>query len=613
MLIGAVFGWQSNCTWSAPAPIYLAVAPLSCHIDSLASIFVGLLAVITIAISLYSPGYLRHLKKVSNPACYWVSLFFFVVSMLAVILAANAISFLLAWEVMALSSILLVATNLASHESRKAAFIYLGATRIATGLLMAGFLWMHALFQTWEFSRWHFDSFATAVPAFMILAGLCIKAGIWPFHDWLPYAHPAAPAPVSALMSGVMIKVSLYAIIRILVMGGLTSPFFGYLMLTLGIISAFWGILFALQQDDLKSLLAYSSIENVGLILAAIGLAVLGERLHLPILSALALTAAIFHCVNHGLFKSLLFLATGSVDSKAHTRNLDLLGGLGKNMPQTLIFFFVGSAALCALPPLNGFSSKWLVYQSLFRLALVSKSLWVSGFAVVCIGVLALVGALAIACFTKALGMSFLGRARSRGAKHATEVNRFMVTSQSILAFACIFLGVCAPLAMRAIEPVCTSIFGNDFDLTGSYTMPMGTIAALMALLTLITYALFLAGKRGGVKQFITWECGFGDLSQRMQGTALSFAENISTTFAHLLLYKVRSNISGRDRRHFPEQVAIEVTSASLVETRLYDPAVRSVRWLGERMLLLQAGSVHLYLGYILLTLVVLMLVGILF
>src|SRR5271163_2016823 len=176
MLIGAVFGWQSNCTWSAPAPIYLAVAPLSCHIDSLASIFVGLLAVITIAISLYSPGYLRHLKKVSNPACYWVSLFFFVVSMLAVILAANAISFLLAWEVMALSSILLVATNLASHESRKAAFIYLGATRIATGLLMAGFLWMHALFQTWEFSRWHFDSFATAVPAFMILAGLCIKA-----------------------------------------------------------------------------------------------------------------------------------------------------------------------------------------------------------------------------------------------------------------------------------------------------------------------------------------------------------------------------------------------------------------------------------------------------
>jgi hydrogenase-4 component B len=244
---------------------------------------------------------------------------------------------------------------------------------------------------------------------------------------------------------------------------------------------------------------------------------------------------------------------------------------------------------------------------------LVSKSLWVSGFAVVCIGILALVGALAIACFTKALGMSFLGRARSRGAQQATEVNRLMVAAQAILAFACIFLGVCASFAMRVIEPVCTAIFGTDFDLTGSYTMPMGTIAALMALLTLITYALFLAGKRGGVKQFITWECGFGDLSQRMQGTALSFAENISSTFAPLLLYKVRTNISGRDRRHFPEQVAIDVTSASLVETRFYNPAVRCVRWLGERMLLLQAGSVHLYLGYILLTLVVLMLVGILF
>ena len=200
-------------------------------------------------------------------------------------------------------------------------------------------------------------------------------------------------------------------------------------MLTLGIISAFWGILFALQQDDLKSLLAYSSIENVGLVLAAIGLSVLGGKFHLPILPALALTAAIFHSVNHGLFKSLLFLAApGSIDIKTHTRNLNLLGGLGKRMPQTLIFFFIGSAALCALPPLNGFSSKWLVYQSLFRLALVSKSLWASGFAIICIGVMALVGALAIACFTKALGMSFFKEADHTDSK-VTEVNSNMMMS----------------------------------------------------------------------------------------------------------------------------------------------------------------------------------------
>jgi hydrogenase-4 component B len=615
MLIGAVLGWQSDITWSAPAPIYLAGAPLSCHVDPLSSIFIGLLAVVTISVSLFSPGYLVHLEKSSNPACYWVQMFFFVASMMGVLLASNALTFLLAWETMAISSVLLVATNLSSHESRSAAFIYLGATRVATALLMAGFLWMYALFHSWDFSAWHFYGYRhlTAIPAVLILIGLCIKAGIWPFHVWLPYAHPAAPAPVSALMSGVMIKVALYAIIRILVMQAVSLPLVGYFMLALGVISAFWGILFALQQNDLKTLLAYSSIENVGLVLAAIGLSMVSQRLHLNALAGLALCAAIFHCINHGMFKSLLFLGAGAIDIRAHTRNLEHLGGLGRLMPNTMLFFLIGSAALCALPPLNGFSSKWLLYKSIFDLACLSHDLWISGLAAVCIGFLAIVGALAVACFTKAVGFAFLGRARSKSAERAGECTIYMQTAQALLAFACVALGLSAPRVMAAIQPVVDSTFvTNSINLASVYDMPMVVFAITLAILTFCIYTILLAGRQGGVKHFITWECGFGDLSQRMQGTATSFAENFAATFAPLYQYRVRSNISGRDRRHFPEAVATEVDWAPLLETRVYIPSIRLVRWLGEHMLLLQAGSVHLYLGYMLLTLVTLMVVGIL-
>ncbi len=333
MLAAAVLGWHADITWNPSSLIYLAVAPLSIRLDALSSIFVGLLAVITIAVALFSPGYLQHLNEKVNWKGYWIQLFLFIIGMLGTILSANAISFLMFWEIFALSSALLIVTDLSSHASRRAAFIYLGATRIATAFLMAGFLWLYSLFHTWTFSQWDFSGHASHGAALLILIGLCIKAGIWPFHGWLPYAHPAAPSPVSALMSGVMIKIPLYAMIRLFVLGGLGVPFLSFLMLALGLISAFWGVLLALLQHDLKTLLAYHSIENVGLILIAISLALIGIHLNLPLVATISLAGAIFHCVNHGLFKSLLFLGAGTIDSRAHTRDLELLGGLARGMP----------------------------------------------------------------------------------------------------------------------------------------------------------------------------------------------------------------------------------------------------------------------------------------
>jgi formate hydrogenlyase subunit 3/multisubunit Na+/H+ antiporter MnhD subunit len=609
MVAAACLGWNGDHLWTVPAPFYLSIMPLNNRLDSLSSIFVGLLGFVTIAVSLYSPGYLKHLEKTSNVACYWIELFFFVSGMLGVILGANALTFLVWWEIMALSSLLLIATNLTSHESRRAAFIYLGATRIATALLMVGFIWMHVLSNSWEFSAWKFAGHETLVPALMIFLGFCIKAGIWPFQDWLPHAHPAAPAPVSALMSGVMIETALYAMLRILVMGGLISPYIAYLMLGLGVISAFWGILLAFLQQDLKVLLAYSSIENVGLILISLGVAVIGASMQLPVVSSLGIAGAVYHCVNHGFFKSLLFLGAGAIDSQAHTRNLEECGGLGQRMPWTMICFVIGSAAICALPPLNGFNSKWLIYQSLFQLASMSNSLWLGALAILCIGTLGLVSGLTVATFAKAIGIAFLGRPRSVSAEKAEEVSLSMRIAQGMLVVLCIAFGLAAPMVLSMIKPVC--LYAKAGGLM-TFPIPMGMFAVGVGIFTSFIYFFWLNAGKPSIKKFITWECGFGDLNGKMQASSAGFSENIAHTFAPLVEYHLDSTIAGRDRRHFPESISTRVAMDSLLESQVYGPAVRSITWLGEHMLLLQAGSVHLYLVYILVTLVALMLVGIL-
>jgi hydrogenase-4 component B len=617
LLLTDFYGWPVDTTFTVThlgnLPVYLAVAPLTLRIDSLASIFIALLGILTMATALFSPGYLKHLDKQTNKGAYWVQLILFIIGMLGVIVAANAPTFLISWELMALTSALMIATSLASQDSKRAAFIYLGATRIATAFLMTGFLWMYTLAGTWVFKNWQLDYAATYVPAAFMLVAFCIKGGIWPFHEWLPYAHPAAPAPVSALMSGIMIKVALYAMIRIFVGGALSSTVLIYIMLAIGLITAFWGILCALMQKDLKCLLAYSSIENAGLILIAISLALLGQLINLPAVAAISLAAAIFHIFNHGLFKALLFLGAGTVDCRVHTRDLELMGGLGKKMPGTMLCFVIGGAAICSLPPLNGFSSKWLVYQSLFHLAHRTGSLWLGGLAVACIAILGLVSGMSLYCFTKAIGISFLGRSRSPAAANASEGSEYMLAGQGFLAFCCIAIGLLAPLALALIQPVCSSILQSTTSITPFYTIPMGTFAMLLAIMTTVIYSLWLTtSRKTTVREYITWDCGFGGMTKRMQGTATSFAENIGKTFAPLLEYDAHTVIVGRDRRHFPETIQEESGMTSILEAHVYRPSVKAVQWLGERTMHLQAGTIHQYLGYILVTLVALLVIGIL-
>ncbi len=405
-----------------PWPLAFGQTWFAWRLDPLAGWFVAVIGLIAVACSLYLPGYLAHLGERADGRLLWPALGLLLSSMVAVVLAANAPTFMIAWELMSLSSFALVATDHQRPANRQAALVYLGATRLGTAFLIGGFLWAHALTGSWTFADWHLTGASALGPGLLVLLGLGVKAGLWPFHLWLPIAHPAAPSPVSALMSGVMVKVAVYAMVRLLVLHpAMTHPALGVTLLALGTISAFWGVLFALLQHDLKRLLAYHTVENVGLIVMGAGTALVAGDLGLPLVARLALSAGLWHVLNHAVFKSLLFLGAGAVDAACGTRDLERLGGLGQRMPVTCACFVLASAAICALPPLNGFASEWLLYQSLVHLAAGAAPPAVRFGALLLLGWIALIGAMALACFVKATGVAFCGRPRTAAAATAHE------------------------------------------------------------------------------------------------------------------------------------------------------------------------------------------------
>lgn len=591
-----------------PLPVYLGDARASLVLDPLSRWFLGIISFIGFVTSVFAPGYLHHLRE-SIPLGYvWSGLAVLSMSMCGVVLAGNAIAFLVAWEVMALSSFALVASDHTQPGTQRAALIYLGATRVGTTFLMAGFLWAHHLTGTWTFSDWNLSGAAAVGPALLILVGLATKAGCWPFHLWLPIAHPAAPAPVSALMSGVMIKTAIYAMVRLFVVGHhLEVPALGPILLVLGAISALWGVLFALLQHDLKRLLAYHSIENIGIILMGIGLSIAGRNHHNELLAQLGLAAALFHTLNHAVFKSLLFLGAGVVDARAHTRDIEHLGGLIQRMPYTAAAFIVGSAAICALPPLNGFASEWILYQGFFHMALPGPGADVRLGALCLMGWLALIGGLAMACFVKAIGVAFLGAPRSKQASNATEGSFGMVAAQATLAVACVALGLCVPLALGPLAKIVTAP-GEASLLAATWTVPSAILTlAMLGGLTAIAIGMAHLSRSRPTRRYTTWDCGFGPLSPRTQYTATSFAQPISRLFGAVYHYSVEISLKGRRRRYFPEGVDVSATHEPYLETRVYAPFLRAVqRGAGTFLMRLQAGSIHQYLLYVAITLAIL-------
>jgi hydrogenase-4 component B len=593
-------------------PVFFGDASAAFLLDPLARWFLGIIGIIGIATALFAPGYLEHLRARAALGLVWAALCGLLLSMAGVVLSANAIIFLVCWELMALSSFALVATDHEQPAIRKAALIYLGATRVGTAFLMAGFLWAHHLTGSWAFADWHLTGAAALLPALLIFIGLATKAGCWPFHLWLPIAHPAAPAPVSALMSGVMIKTAIYLIVRLFITGDAFShPALGYVILALGAISAFWGILFALLQHDLKRLLAYSSIENIGIILMGIGVALVAESYHLPLVAQLGLAAALIHTLNHAIFKSLLFLGTGAIGAQTHQRDVEHLGGLIHHMPWTAAAFITGSAAICALPPLNGFASEWLLYQGLFRIATEGPLVGIRLGALLLMAWLGLIGALALACFVKAVGVVFLGLPRSKAAVNAREVGRGMLSAQWVLAGLCIILGLAVPAILTPLREIIGQ--QGSASLLSAWTLPTPLLAALLVLLLTVLGVIFAAAaRRLPARRYITWECGFGKLEARTQYTGTSFAQPISRLFGSIYRYTVAIRVRGKARRHFPDTVGAHATHEPYLETRVYAPLLRGIqRMAGNLLLRLQAGSIHQYLLYMLVALAILLWVGV--
>ncbi|MBI5834109.1 MAG: hydrogenase 4 subunit B [Armatimonadetes bacterium] len=603
---------------AAPSDVYLAApfslggSPFAFRLDPLAGWFVAVIGLVAAGTAPYQPGYLRHLTRHAETRAYWPSLGLLLVSMVGVVLAANAPTFLVAWEVMSLSSFALVATDGRTPAVRSAALVYLGATRVGTAALMGGFLWAHAQSGSWTFSDWHLSGAAALGPGLLVLLGLGVKAGMWPFHLWLPIAHPAAPSPVSALMSGVMVKVAVYALVRLFVLpAAFSHPALGVTVLVLGAVSAFWGVLFALLQDDLKRLLAYCTVENVGLILVGVGLAMVASGLGLPVAARLALAAALFHVLSHAVVKALLFLAAGAMDVATGTRDLRLLSGLGRRLPTTFACFVAGSAAICALPPLSGFASEWLLYQSALGLAVGGSAPLPRFAAMLLVGWIALAGVLALACFVKATGIAFLGRPRSAEMAEAVEVGRGMRIAQIGLAAVCLLLGLGAPWVLAALEPVVAPLAPAAAALTTVWTLPMGSLAAVLALTVAAAWCLRrTADLAQPSRTYITWECGFGDLGPRMQATAGSFAQPLLRLFGNLMRYAVTRRVEGDRADLFPRRITVVPSTDPILGAHVYRPAVQFIDRCGRWIARCQAGSIHAYLTAMLVVLLLLLVVG---
>jgi hydrogenase-4 component B len=609
LIASLVLAWPNGFDRVAPPPIFLGMAPVEIKVDVLTTPFLLILALLAFAVALFSPGYLHHLKDRVNTRLYWCCTTLFVFSMAQVITSANGLTFLVFWEMMSLSSVALVTAEPVRHRAQRAALIYLGATRIATALIAGSFIWLSSANHSWRFADWDMGVHSYA-PAFLLFLGLCIKAGIWPFHIWLPYAHPEAPAPVSALMSGVMVKVAIYAMLRFFLFLPTYSPALAYTAIALGVISGVWGILFALVEHDLKRLLAYSTVENVGLILSGIGLAMLGRLSGQIYLTELALAGALLHCVNHGCFKGLLFLGAGSVDASAHTRDLGFLGGLAKKMPWTMALFFIGSASIAALPPFNGFASKWLLYQSFLTLSFSSDQILQRSMGLIVIGIFSLIGALSLACFTKAFGIAFLGRSRSDQAEKARECSEGMKHAQVLLAASCLTLAFLAPVTVVWLQPVLRLLLGPIYTAGPIFSIPMPTLFLLGCATSLLIFSLFHF-LRTSVRNYNTWDCGYGPLPARAEETGTSFSHPIGRIFGPLLQYRTITQIEGRDRRHFPERINVEVYMFPALEAILYKPSIAAMQKLSGALVKMQTASIHIHLLYVFVAMLVLVCVGI--
>lgn len=616
-LLGGVSVLAQGSVTSVELPLGLPWLPWHVRLDSLAGFFLCVIGVVSFAVGLYAPGYLRGFERGQDslPALGGFS-GLFLAGMLLVVLADDAFLFMTAWELMSLSSYFLVAFHHNNAANRRAAFLYLLMAHIGGLAILLGFGVLAAFGHgfTFDAMRGAPLSFGWASAAFVLaFFGFGMKAGLVPLHAWLPAAHPVAPSHVSALMSGVMLKVAVYGFIRVVfdLIGDLHWQW-GVAVLIVGSISALMGVLYALMQHDLKRLLAYHSVENIGIIFIGLGLAVIFLAEGHIALGAVAFVAALYHTINHALFKGLLFLGAGAILHSANERDLERMGGLLRRMPWTGLFFLIGCISISALPPFNGFVSEWLTFQAALQSWNLDSGV-LRSIVPIAAAMLALTGALAAACFVKVYGVAFLGQARSRTARRARPVPGSMRAGQGLLALLCLLLGVLPTVFIDLFNAVPQQLLGHGLQQatahgwlwltpvsaqTASYGAPL-VAASLFAALALGLW-LFGRGIRR-VRRCATWDCGFAPPSSRMQYTASAFAQPIRRVFG--LLFHINEGVEPQEDGRLRHRLH----AGDRAWDMFYTPVARTVERAARQVVRLQSGNIRIYLGWTLGTLLVLL------
>ena len=618
-LVGVLIALVAFTAIAAPAqtrilPFGLPDLPFHLRVDALSAFFLLLLGATSAAVSVYSAGYFRA-GEGASPGLLCFQYHAFLAAMALVLVADDAYAFMVAWEAMALASFFLVTTDHKIAEIRRAGYLYLliahiGAIAIllAFGTLKGGGDYTFASMRTAGL-----DAGWASVAFFLALTGFGAKAGVMPLHVWLPEAHPAAPSPVSALMSGVMLKTAIYGLLRVTFdLLSLQLWWWGVVALALGLATALFGVIFAAVQTDMKRLLAWSSIENIGILVAGIGLAVLFKAYGKPALAAIAMTAVLYHALNHALMKSLLFLATGSVLHATHERSLGRLGGLARRMPWVASLALVGVLAIAGLPPLNGFVSEWLLIQAFLFTPTLPQS-FVNMLVPLAAAALVLTAALAAYVMVKFYGVVFLGRPREANLAYARDAGPWERAALAALAIGCVALGLAPAALIALIEPVNAILVGAapgasaghwlmlaPFGEERSSYSPLVVLAVVLAVVFLTIQVVHRLW-HGRVRRSDPWDCGFPLQTPRMQDTAEGFGQPIRQVFEPF--FRIERELP----TPFDAKPRYRVRADDPWWHWIYVPIARAVDWTGRLVGRIQQGRISVYLTFSFVTLLALL------
>lgn len=587
---------------------WLHLFSLSFSLDSLSAFFlIPIYAVCPLAV-IYSFHYMDKAKQRTRVAVNYFFLTLLIFSMALVTMADNIISFALVWELMSLSSFFLVMHDYHKEETRRAGYIYFIFTHVGAMFVFAAFGLAYHYTGSFDLAAMTGIPSNVKVYVFLLaLVGFGSKAGIFPLHIWLPHAHPAAPSNVSAIMSGVMIKMGIYGIFRMYAELGATQIVLGEVVLIIGIISGVLGVVYALGKHDLKKLLAYHSVENIGIILIGMGVGMIGVASDNAVMAGFGFAGGLLHVLNHSIFKSLLFLGAGAVLQQSGIKQIDQLGGLTKRMPATSKTFMIGSISISGLPPFNGFISEFLIYYGAFHGLTLSGSVFI--FTMLAILSLAIIGGLAAACFSKVIGVVFLGEPRTGGADNAEESGVTMTLPMIILAAACVLIGVYPEPFIQTVFS-CLKNVPTIVPLDESAIAPVACNLAFAArlllaaiIVTTVLRKIFYLKK--DIDAGPTWGCGFTQPTVKMQYTGTSYAMSI-VEFFHPFVH-IRTHYSGI-RRIFPGRTNFGSHVDDIAETALMDRIVSPILYLASKLRWIQHGHIQLYIGYIIVTIIVLLL-----